>query len=164
MSLCRLTRAVFACGRTGGVGGRGREEAGDESTIMGSALEFPVFSECMRMLDGRLKGESAVVRRRFRSELREDDESARGEGRFGSVYREDEGFARASGAVAGFKSLECECWLTLASLPSLKKSIHVSPSWARKCDATTPCEWCLELLPITASRAPSIMRLLALPL
>lgn len=67
-----------------GVGGSGLFEAGDESNTIGSVFESPVFSECMRMLDGRLKGESAVVRRRLRSELREDD-SVRGEGRFGSV-------------------------------------------------------------------------------
>jgi hypothetical protein len=42
------------------------------------------------MLDGRLMGESAVVKRLLRSELREDDESVRGGGRFGSVYRDEE--------------------------------------------------------------------------
>jgi hypothetical protein len=68
------------------------------------------------------------------------------------VYREDEGFARASEAAAGLNVLDGGCWLLLVSVPSLRKSIHVSRSCARKCDATTPCEWCLELLPMTASR------------
>jgi hypothetical protein len=79
MSLCLLVAPVFACNATPmvGVGGSGRAEAGDEPKTIGSALESPVFSECMRMLEGRLNGESAVVRRRLRSELREDDESVR---------------------------------------------------------------------------------------
>jgi hypothetical protein len=149
--------------------------AGDESSTIGSALVFPAFSECILILDGRLTGESAVVRRRLRSpELREDDESVRGEGRFGSVYREEEGFVRASEVAAGANELAsepwpgneepwpgrevCGSWLTLPSVPSsLRKSIQLSRSCARKCDATTPCEWCLELLPITASLAPSVL-------
>ena len=135
-------------------------EAGDESSTIGSALVLPAFSECILMLDGRLMGESAVVKRRLRSpELREDEESVRGEGRFGSVYRDEEGFVRPSEVVARLGLLlGGGGWLTLASVPSsLKKSIHVSRSCARKCDATTPCEWCLELLPITASLAPSVL-------
>lgn len=150
---------VFACDVTGGVGGNARTEAGDESNKMGSALESPALSECMRMLDGRLMGESAVVRRRLRSELREEDESVRCEGRFGRVYRDGEGFERASVAAAGLLCAVGGCWLAVDSVPSLRKSIHVSRSWARKCDATTPCEWCRELLPITASRGPSMVLL-----
>jgi hypothetical protein len=159
ISLCLLIDPVFACDVTGGVGGNGLVEAGEELSKMGSALESPAFSECIRILDGRLMGESAVVRRRLRSELREDDESVRCEGRFGRVYREEEGFERASGAAAGLLFEEGGCWLPVVSVPSLRKSIHVSRSWARKCDATTPCEWCLELLPIMASRGPSMLLL-----
>lgn len=67
--------------------------AADESKTMGSELELPALFECILMLDGRRKGESAVVRRLLRSELSDDEESERGGGRFGSVYRE-------AGAVA----------------------------------------------------------------
>lgn len=51
------------------------------------------------MLDGRLMGESAVVSRRLRSELRDEDESVRG-GRAGSVYREDEACGGSGGRGA----------------------------------------------------------------
>jgi hypothetical protein len=96
---------------------------------MGSAVEVPGVLECMRMLDGRRMGESAVVRRRLRSELpREDDESARG-GRLGSVYRDEEacGGSGGSGAfvLVVVLVLERGGWLTCWSA---KKSIHVSPS------------------------------------
>jgi hypothetical protein len=131
-------------------------EAGDESRTMGSVLVLPVLSECILILEGRLMGESAVVKRRLRSELSEDEESVRDEERFGSVYREEEGFVRFSGAAAGLGWFGRRSWLTVESLPSLMKSIHVSRSWARKCDATTPCEWCLELLPMIASRSLSV--------
>jgi hypothetical protein len=154
-SLCLLTDVVSACETKGGVGGSARIDAGDESSTIGSALVFPAFSECIRILDGRLMGDSAAVRRRLRSpELREDDESVRSEGRFGSVYREEEGVDRASEVAAGSGG---GCWLTGSVPSSRKKSIHVSRSCARKCDATTPCEWCLELLPMTASLAPSAL-------
>jgi len=63
--------------------------AGEEPRTIGSEMEVPGVVECILILDGRLMGESAVVSRRLRSELREDDESVR-EGRFGSVYREEE--------------------------------------------------------------------------
>ena len=141
------------------MGGSARKEAGGESRRIGSILELPVLSECIRILDGRLIGESAVVRRRLRSELREDGESVRGEGRLGSVYRMEEGFARASWAAAGSSSLDGGCWLTSVSVPSLKKSIHVSGSCARKCDATTPSECCRELFPMIMSRCPCILLL-----
>jgi hypothetical protein len=142
ISLCLLVVPVFACDVTPmvGVGGSGLFEAGDESNTIGSVLESPAFSECMRMLDGRLIGESAVVRRLLRSELREDDESVRCEGRFGSVYREEEGFERVSEVAVGLKLPDGGWWLPVVSVPSLRKSIHVSRSCARKCDATTPCE------------------------
>ena len=80
---------------SGGVGGGGsvREGAGagtgEESKTMGSELEVPGVVECILILEGRLMGESAVVRRRLRSELREDAESVR-EGRFGRVYRDED--------------------------------------------------------------------------
>jgi hypothetical protein len=155
ISLCLLTNAVLACDTTGGVGGSARIEAGEESSTIESALVSPALSECILILDGRFMGESAVVKRRLRSpELREDDESVRGEGRFGSVYREEEGFDRASEVAAG---LGGGCWLTVSVPSSRRKSIHVSRSCARKCDATTPCEWCLELLPMIASLAPSAL-------
>lgn len=55
---------------------------------MGSEVELPGVVECILMLEGRRMGESAVVRRRLRSELRDDDEESVREGRFASVYRE----------------------------------------------------------------------------
>ena len=146
ISLCLLVAAVLACAATG-----------DESSTMGFVIVAPVLSECILMLDGRLMGESVVVKRRLRSELLDGDESVRGGGRDGSVYREEEGIAPSSEAAAGFGMMDVGCWLALRSVPSLRKSIHVSRSWAKKCDATTPCEWCLELLPIMASRAPSVL-------
>lgn len=98
ISLCLLAGAVFGCGESdgGGKGGRGgrggrggsddRDGAGDESNTMGSELVLPVLFECILMLDGRLMGASAVVKRRLRSELRDEDESVRGgKGRFGRV-------------------------------------------------------------------------------
>lgn len=154
MSLCLLADVVFVCGGTGGVGGSARNEAGDESSMMGSALVLPAFSECVRILDGRLMGESVAGRRRLRSELREDDESVRGKGRFGRVYREEDAIMRASEAVAGSNSPVGSCWLTPVSLPSLKKSIHVSLSCARKCDATTPSEGFREPPPMYVSCCP----------
>jgi len=157
MSLCLLVAAVFACVVTGGVGGNARTVAGGESSTMGFALVAPVVSECILMLEGRLMGESVVVKRRLRSEPLEGDESVRGGGRVGRVYREEEGFARSSEVAAGLDMLDVGWWLALVSVPSLRKSIHVSRSCARKCDAITPCEWCLELRPMTASRAPSVL-------
>lgn len=67
---------------------------------MGSDGDMPVLLECILMLDGRLMGESAVVSRRFRSELRDEDESVRGGGRAGSVYREDEACGGSGGRGA----------------------------------------------------------------
>jgi hypothetical protein len=139
ISLTRLGASVFVGGVIGR-GGSGRSVAGDDSSTIGSECEVPGLLECILMLDGRLIGESAVVRRRLRSELREDDESVR-EGRFGRVYRDDEegwGGCRL-GAVVPVR----EGWFTFWSA---RKSIHVSPRCAfggccaRKCDATTPCE------------------------
>jgi hypothetical protein len=75
---------------TGGGGGSGRVDRGDKSNTMGSEVDVPALFECILMLDGLLMGESAVVRRLLRSELRDDDESVRGGGRLGSAYREDE--------------------------------------------------------------------------
>lgn len=158
MSLCLLTGVVLVCGGAGGVGGSGRKEAGDESNMMGSELVFPAPSECILILDGRLIGESAVVRRLLRSELREDEESVRGEGRLGREYRAKEGFAWASWAAAGSSSVDSGCWVTLVSVPSLRKSIHVSASWARKWDATTPPECCRGLFPSRAPCDPCILR------
>jgi len=90
---------------------------------MGSEVEAPGLLECILILEGRLIGESAVVKRLLRSELREDEESVRG-GRFGRLYREDEDCAEGSG------------WAELVvvrdrlAFGSAKKSIQVSPSRA----------------------------------
>jgi hypothetical protein len=74
-----------------GNGGSGDCAAmGEESSTIGSEVEVPWLLECILILDGRLMGESATVKRLLRSELRED-ESVRSGGPFGSVYREDEG-------------------------------------------------------------------------
>lgn len=138
MSLCLLTGPAFACGEGDGGGGSGRWGAGDESSTIGSELLFPAPFECILILDGRLMGESLVVRRLLRSELRDDEESVRGRGRLGSVWREEEGWRRFSETVAG----SLGGWrLTAWSVPdSRRKSIHVSPPYAWKCDATAPCE------------------------
>jgi hypothetical protein len=76
----------------GGGGGRGvaGPETGEELSTMGSAVDVPGVLECILMLDGRRMGESAVVRRLLRSELRDEDESVRGGGRFGRAYRDDD--------------------------------------------------------------------------
>jgi hypothetical protein len=58
--------------------------------MMGSEVDVPGLLECILMLDGRRMGESAVVSRLLRSELCDEDESARGGGRFGSAYRDEE--------------------------------------------------------------------------
>lgn len=108
-------------------------------------MDAPGTDECILMLDGRLMGDSAVVMRRLRSELSEDDESLC-EGRFGRLYSgacvEPRNGAAACGMGGVAVLLRAGRW----TFWSARKSIHVSPSrplggcWARKCDATTPCE------------------------
>jgi hypothetical protein len=91
---------------------------------MGSEVEVPGLFECILILDGRRMGDSAVVKRLLRSELRDDEESVRGGGRFGSVYREDDdcgGDCRCGGFVV---------LRDRVAFGSAKKSIHVSPSRA----------------------------------
>jgi hypothetical protein len=89
MSLPLLDASMPDCGA--GEGGSGvRAGMGEESNTIGSEVEVPATVECILILDGRLIGESAVVRRLLRSELWDDDESVRVGGRFGSVYRKEE--------------------------------------------------------------------------
>jgi hypothetical protein len=128
MSLPLLKDPVLDCeGKEGGCGegGKGRAEAGEESSTMGSEVDVPGVLECILILEGRLMGESAVVSRLLRSELREDDESVRVGGRLGSVYREEEACGGSGGS--GALVLVCGCRVALRSA---RKSIHVSPSRA----------------------------------
>jgi hypothetical protein len=112
---------------------------------MGSEFEAPGVVECILMLDGRLIGTSAVVKRRLRSELREDDESVR------SMCGRESRCEGLLGRISCCEGRLCglTCGTDLEPLPllpfplwSAKKSIHDSPSLprARKCEATTPCE------------------------
>jgi hypothetical protein len=89
ISLPLLDVSMLGCGAGDGGSGvcAGR---GEESNTIGSEVEVPGTVECILILEGRLIGESAVVKRLLRSELWDDDESVRVGGRFGSVYREAE--------------------------------------------------------------------------
>lgn len=104
---------------------------------MGSEVEVPGVVECILMLEGRRIGTSAVVRRRLRSELREDDDSVRSmsccEGLLGSRLSLLPGRGFTGGTDV--ELLPFPLW-------SARKSIHVSASLPRasKCEATTPCE------------------------
>jgi hypothetical protein len=93
MSLTLLAGAALDDWGYGGSGGSGRDRAGagDESSRMGSEVELPALFECILMLDGLRMGDSAVVRRRLRSELRDDEESGRCEERLGRANRDDDG-------------------------------------------------------------------------
>lgn len=87
ISLCLLDNDPVSARATspGGGGGKGRSGRGEDSSTIGSVLVSPALSECILMLEGRRIGESAVVKRRLRSALVEEDESVRGKGREGRL-------------------------------------------------------------------------------
>ena len=111
----------------GGGSGRSRKDAlagaGDESSAMGSVLVPACEPLRMRMLEGRRKGDSAVVRRLLRSELLVEDVVS--VGGWAIIEDDDEGVLYALGSV--------KLWFgsgrgRAGSLPaSRRKSTQVSP-------------------------------------
>lgn len=114
----------------GGGSGRSRMDAlagaGDGSSTMGSVLVPACEPPRMRMLEGRRKGDSAVVRRLLRSELLAEDVVSVG----GCGYMEDDDEGRRY--ELGSVKLWFGCGRRRAgSLPlpaSRRKSTQVSPS------------------------------------
>jgi hypothetical protein len=83
----------------------------------------------MPMLDGRRMGDSAVVRRRLRSELVAEDGVSVGDGREGRANGEGDAVGSMVGAV--------EVWvgcgrMRVGSLASRRKSTHVSPPYVSR--------------------------------
>jgi hypothetical protein len=108
------------------------------------------------MLEGRRMGDSAVVRRLLRSELRDDEDSGReaagrgtgSESRRGRWCVDVGGLSiiPSSGAVSGCRS-PGRSWCRVWSGPDWRrKSNHVSlpyasGGWGRECEPPAPCTW-----------------------
>ena len=124
------TRSLSRLVVGGGGSGRSRMDAlagaGDGSSTMGSVLVPAREPPRMRMLEGRRKGDSAVVRRLLRSELLAEDVDVVSVGGCGYMEDDDEGRRYELGSV----KLWFGCGRRRAgSLPaSRRKSTQVSPS------------------------------------
>jgi hypothetical protein len=107
---------------------------------MGLVLDSPGAAECMRMLEGRRRGDSAVVRRLLRSELCDDEDWGREAAERGTGSESRRGrwcvdigglsIIPSSGAVSGCRS-PGRSWCRVWSGPDWRrKSNHVSLPYA----------------------------------